>query len=158
MVTEMEGGLLAGIGAIKRWGWQASRGSKVAAAAQAGIGRCWHDVGVRPPDCYVCRRTSRDFPDDDVRDWFTLIYFGETEAEKLGPRRPEGWAGHRPNAVWFCHDHATFARQHENRHYDDAEFGQFKESAPDWRLMTPSAHRSRPCCRGWAKIVLYHRS
>ncbi len=74
---------------------------------------------MRPPDCYVCHRTLDDFPDDG-RDNFTLIYFGETRQEKLGPTRPDGWAGHRYNAVWFCSGHVAVARQHENRHRDEA--------------------------------------
>jgi hypothetical protein len=76
---------------------------------------------MRPPDCYVCHRTLRDGPDEGVtRDYFTLIYFGETDQEKLGPPMPEGWAGHRRNAIWFCNDHAAIAREHENRQYSDA--------------------------------------
>lgn len=76
---------------------------------------------MRPPDCYVCHRTLSDFPDEGAtRDYFTLIYFGETEREKLGSPVPEGWAGHRHNAVWFCNDHVAIARAHENRHCRDA--------------------------------------
>jgi hypothetical protein len=77
--------------------------------------------GMRPPDCYVCHRTLNDFPGEGARrDYFTLIYFGETEREKLGSARPEGWTGHRSTAVWFCNDHAVIAREHENRHCSDA--------------------------------------
>lgn len=66
---------------------------------------------MRPPNCYVCHRTLSDFPGEGAsRDYFTLICFGETEREKSGSARPEGWAGHRRNAEWFCHDHVAIAR------------------------------------------------
>jgi len=76
---------------------------------------------MRPPQCYVCLRTWSDFPDDDG-DYFTLIYFGETPEEKMAPSRvlaDLGRAGHPNNAVWFCRDHVTVARRHENRHRDE---------------------------------------
>lgn len=79
---------------------------------------------MRPPDCYVCHRTLRDVPDEGAtRDYFTLIYFGETSDEKMAPSRAMAKAertGHPYNAVWFCNDHAAIARQHENRHYTEA--------------------------------------
>jgi hypothetical protein len=50
-------------------------------------------------------------------DNFDLIYFGETEADQLGPSRAMGaigLVGHPHNAVWFCTDHVRLGREHEN--------------------------------------------
>ncbi len=69
-----------------------------------------------PPHCYVCGLDLADAPDDG-RERFTLIYFGETEDAKMQDSRVMarlGRAGHPRNAVWFCTEHVTVAREHEN--------------------------------------------
>jgi hypothetical protein len=39
---------------------------------------------MRPPDCYVCRLTLHEVPDDG-KDYFTLVRFGATEDAKMAP-------------------------------------------------------------------------
>ncbi|HEY3952784.1 MAG TPA: hypothetical protein VGM53_05370 [Streptosporangiaceae bacterium] len=77
---------------------------------------------MRPPDCFVCHLTLGDVPDDG-RDYFTLVYFGETKAEKMAPAQvlaDTGRSGHPSNAVWFSNGHLPLAQQHEDRHVSDA--------------------------------------
>ncbi len=74
-----------------------------------------------PPRCYVCDLSHRDLPDDG-RDYFTLIYFGPDDNAKMAPSRTManlGRTGHPRNAIWFCHQHTSLARQHEHLNTSD---------------------------------------
>jgi hypothetical protein len=71
---------------------------------------------VIPQPRYVCDLSIHDVPDDG-RDYFTLIYFGPDDDAKMAPSRAMadlGLAGTPRNAVWFCHQHTSLARQYEH--------------------------------------------
>jgi Competence protein CoiA-like family len=86
--------------------------------SEVPTGEC---TGIMPPICHVCRLTPSDVPDGMSH--FTLIFFGETGEEKMGPTLAliavEG-NGHPYNAVWFCNEHAAIAHDHEDRHLKEA--------------------------------------
>ena len=75
-----------------------------------------HDGQVRSPRSFVCDLSLDDVPDDG-RAYFTLIYFGPDNYAKMAPSRAMadlGLAGHRGNAIWFCHQRTGLARRHEH--------------------------------------------
>ena len=66
---------------------------------------------MRPPQCAICRKTSRN-----SNRTFKLVYFTLSEEQKLlrEERRRTGIVGHPPEAEWFCDKHLKFARKYQD--------------------------------------------
>jgi hypothetical protein len=63
---------------------------------------------MMPPNCSICR--------EDCFEDGKLVYFAETEEDKIGNERlrQPGFTGHPPNAFWFCGKHFEEAAKLEN--------------------------------------------
>ncbi len=66
---------------------------------------------MMPPVCEVC-----GYEDDGQGSGAEVVYFKCTTSDEDWYRRQkeEGFTGHPPNAIWFCHKHIALARQYEH--------------------------------------------